>query len=853
MPYPVPPPLPPVVHHVTPNASPAVSPPIAPDAIEPVSSTDLRAEARVDARSLGGAITVELAEPAQPDAQTKPVQTEPSPPEPARRERSIASQFPQEVVAQAETPSPVLPVNPPGTGSSRASIRPVAELDALIAVTQARSTVPRNEPALEVEDFARSGQISPQRPSTAPSTPLPPSVESATANGQSPAEAAAPGSSDSGQVLTIPGQNEAPAVPAGGTGADQRQPANQTPNQAAQTVPEVIELSADRQEYDEQRQVFRAEGNVVMRFRQAILTADRVQVNIPNRLAVADGNAALQRGQQTLRGEQFTYNFGFDRGSVLQARGEVNLGASTDFDANQRPVVGSPLSPAQSVGAQITETQPLQAAGSGGGLIFGVATGGQAAPSQQGATLSRLRFEAEQLQFNGQSWEATNVRLTNDPFSPPELEVRSNRVTVTPLSPTSSEIRARNPRAVFDQGLELPLLIDRAVISQERQNPGLFNIGYDERDRGGFFIERAFNVVSNSIVDFSLTPQILVQRAIEEDGFLSGSSYGLIASLTATPTPTTSIVGNAVFTSLDLGDLEDTFRASLRAQQRIFANHTVAVEYSYRDRLFNGSLGFQNVQSSLGLVITSPVFTLGQTGILLDYQAGVQFINARTDRDSLLREQNVDPQADEEDRRVDLTRYQATVSLSRPILIWAGTPLPATPTEGLRYTPNPVVPYVAVTPSIRGVYSAYSNNETQASVNGSISLSGQFGHFSRPFLDYTAFNISYSRVALSGESPFLFDRVADVQVLSAGITQQIYGPVRFGVQTAYNLDNGDTIDTVFTLEYSRRTYSITAAYSPRREAASIVFRLFDFNWTGDPGPFSGLNSEDNVIDGVQQQ
>jgi len=57
---------------------------------------------------------------------------------------------------------------------------------------------------------------------------------------------------------------------------------------------------------------------------------------------------------------------------------------------------------------------------------------------------------------------------------------------------------------------------------------------------------------------------------------------------------------------------------------------------SYRDRLYNGSLGFQTVQSSLGGVLTSPVIPLGKTGINLSYQAGAQNINAETDRQDLL-------------------------------------------------------------------------------------------------------------------------------------------------------------------------------------------------------------------------
>jgi hypothetical protein len=717
--------------------------------------------------------------------------------------------------------------DPASINNNSVQFKPLPDLDALISVTQARSAAPANEPEFRI------GGIAP--PSTQlPSTPTP--EQSPSSN---PTQV--PGT---GQTLTIPGQpsqaDQAPSAPSTPSPAS----GQSVPIDAAQ-VGEVIELTADRQEYDTLAQVFRAEGNVVMRFRQAVLTADRLRANIPNRLVVAEGNAVLTRGQQALRGAQFTYNFGIDQGTIFQARGEIALNSAADFDANQPPTIGTAINPAQSVGQQITTAQPLQVTGSTGGLVFGVNTPNQTGPAQQGSSLTRLRFEADQVDFSGQGWQASNVRITNDPFSPPELEVRSNRVTYTPLSPTQTEIRAQNPRVVFDQGFSLPLLRDRVVIDRRRRNPGIATFGFDERDRGGFFVERAFEIIASPTLNFSVTPQILVQRAIQEGGFLDPASYGLIATFDAALGTDTTIVGNAVFTSLDLQELEDTFRASLRAQQRLFYGHTLALEYSYRDRLFNGSLGFQSVQSSLGLVLTSPNFTLGRTGITLQYQGGVQFVNADTDREELL-------PVIRDNNRIDLTRYQAAATLSRPFLLWYEAPLPPTPTEGLRYTPNPIVPYIALVPSVQGVFSAYSNGETQSSLTGSISLSGQLGHFSRPFFDYTGFNLSYSQTALSGESPFLFDRVADQQVLSFGITQQIYGPFRLGVQTSYNLDNGDNIDTIYTLEYSRRSYSIAINISPVRQAASFNFRINDFNWAGDPGPFSGLNQNSTVINGVRQ-
>lgn len=677
-----------------------------------------------------------------------------------------------------------------------------------------------------------------------------------------------------GEILTIPtrprqetGTNQDnPSGPASGAG---NSPDGTGIPIDPQAVGEVLEVKGDRQEFDQRQQVVRVDGNVQIRFRQGLLTADRVRVNIPNRVFVAEGNGVLTRGAQVLRGERFDYNFGLNQGSIRTARGELTIpSAGQDFDP-EPPIDTGSLAPSQPVTQQVSSAQPLQVLGGLPGPAFGVSAGSGSRSPQQGR-LNRLRFEADSAVFDGSDLVAENVRITNDPFSPPELELRSSRVTYTRLSPFVSEIRARNPRLVFDQGFSLPLLVNRIVLDNRRRNSGLLNFAFDEEDRGGFYIERSFNLYSSPLVDFTLTPQILVQRAIDEGSFPQANQFGLVANLDFNFTPTTTAQAVANFSSLDFSDIGDNLRASFRAQQRVF-NHTVAAEYSYRNRLFNGSLGFQTVQSSVGLVVTSPRYILGNSQINLRYQGSVQYINAQTDQQDLLPPApnplfpgQIDPDRDlncidPDDRDttgngcISLTRYQAAINLSRIFYLWFGTALPPTPTEGLRYSPYPLTPYVGVLLSSQGVASGYSSGDSQLSLQGGVTLLGQFGHFSKPFLDYTAFTIGYSGTLQDGDSPFLFDSIADQQVLSASLTQQIYGPLRFGVQVSYNLENGDDIDTVYSLEYSRRTYSISASYSTGRQAGALTFRLNDFNWTGDPGPFSGLGSdavENGVIRGV---
>ena len=169
--------------------------------------------------------------------------------------------------------------------------------------------------------------------------------------------------------------------------------------------------------------------------------------------------------------------------------------------------------------------------------------------------------------------------------------------------------------------------------------------------------------------------------------------------------------------------------------------------------------------------------------------------------------------------------------------MWTGKALPSNQKQGLRYTPVPVVPYLDLFTKVSGVSSLYSNSDNQLSLEGKVGVEGQLGHFSRNWLDYTGFKLSYSQNLRGDESPFLFDRLVDRQTLSVDITQQIYGPIRFGYQTAIDLRDRDTISTDYILEYSRRTHNIILRYNPVLEIGSLSLRISDFNWQGNSEPF----------------
>jgi hypothetical protein len=618
------------------------------------------------------------------------------------------------------------------------------------------------------------------------------------------------------------------------------------PTQPTNRPPIPLNLTADHQEFDPLDQILIAQGNVVLRLGSGVLSADRLWANLANRFVLVEGNVIFTRGEQTVRADRGEYNLIQGAGSLFDARGVLFLpGVGTDFaDVDRNNPTVSP---------GVLDNDPISGVRSTGNISVGTsvdaATIGAPTTPDAGGFVRRIRFQAAQLDFDAEGWYAQDIRLTNDPFSPPELEFRGASARLTRLTEFQDELVVENPQAVFDQGFSVPLLRNRVLLSRggpDNANPFFVNLGYDGEDRDGLFVERSFRVANTGPWSLFLTPQLLVQRfaSSNDDPFLS--NFGLEADLTGALGPTTAVDANASFSGLDLTNLDDRLRASVRVRQAL-GDHSLNLEYSYRDRLFNGSLGFQDVRSSLGLVLLSPSIVLGNTGIVLSYQASAQYITADSDRPDLID----DPPPFQQ--LVDLGRFQGSVALSRAWTLWQGQALPPTPDEGLRFTATPRTPNVALILSGRGTYTYYTSEDTQQELSARVGVVGELGNFSRDFFDSTVFNLAYQQSFGDevGDSPFLFDRNVDQRVLTGGIIQQIYGPFRLGFQTSLNLDTGEVINTDYLLEYNRRTYGVFVRFNPTQSSGFIGFRLNEFDWSGRAPRFGGADIQ-QVEGGVVQ-
>ncbi len=568
-----------------------------------------------------------------------------------------------------------------------------------------------------------------------------------------------------------------------------------------------LEVTADRQEFDLLRRLFSAIGNVLLRFQEGELSADRIQTDLDNQILVAEGNVTITRGDQVLRGDRLEYNLRLDQGLLINASGVVNtVRVNQDLDL-RRP------------------SDPVQLSNLPGLRQAEVTEG-----------FDRLRFEAERLEFDGRRWYATNLRVTNDPFSPPELEVRAREATAEPLNPEETLLSVRRGRVVFDQRLALPIVLRQFVVGRPYEILPL-EFGYDEQDRGGVFLIYRYAAINTRNTTLTLLPSIYLQRILSNDFAITrANSYGAAIELSHRFSSQTRIRGYGFLTTLDPSDWPRTSRAIAQLRHTINDQNLFNVSAIYRQRIFNGSLGEQELKSSFGGTFSSSDIPLGQ-GLTLSYLFGGQYVTAASDRPSLPPEPT-------------LGRLQAGVNLNWVTPLWQGTALPPTRDEGLRYTPQPVQPFVQFYTNVGGVANYYTNGSTQPALITGAGFRGQFGHFSRNWFDYTSFDLGFTQTFNDQSSPYLFDRIADFSVVNVGLLQQLYGPLRVGAQMQINVDTGAVFNTNILVEYSRRTYGVVVRYNVDRQLAAIVFRINGFNWQGNADPFTSPvlgTAEDGVL------
>ena len=468
-------------------------------------------------------------------------------------------------------------------------------------------------------------------------------------------------------------------------------------------------------------------------------------------------------------------------------------------------------------------------------------------------TITHWRFQSPRLVITPDGWRAGRLSFTSDPFTPAQAWVDAEDVVANQEEDGTTVIVAQRNRLLLENKLPIPL--SRTVrFSPEEEEDSVSNrwaLLVDERDRDGIYLQYTLpNRRIGKRAKLSLRPQFLIQRAFEGetesypepnakpgapdisqpadaadlfgldarlDGEIADGSYNLRSSISSfNPNHLPNAVrASGIYTQ----PLELPLLGSV--QGRAFS--------AYRYRVWNGSLGLQNIYSAFGGSIEKSGRLPELAGLQSIYFWRVEAGNYQSNAF----------QSTDFTEQFRGTAY-GTLRLNWPI--WRGEALPLTPEGAYRYSAVPIIPGLNFEVVPYASLSSYADGDNQNLLGISGGPSITLGHFSRPFLDYTKLAFYGSVTAKSGESPFSFDEFVDIGTLGVNLTQQLVGPLVLQASIGYNVAGdsgyyGEVTNALFGLQWQRRAYQIEAYFSPYTGMGGLRVRLNDFGFKGTGVPF----------------
>ena len=468
-------------------------------------------------------------------------------------------------------------------------------------------------------------------------------------------------------------------------------------------------------------------------------------------------------------------------------------------------------------------------------------------------TITHWRFQSPRMVITPDGWRAGRLSFTSDPFTPAQAWVDAEQVVASQEEDGTTVIVAKRNRLLLENKLPIPL--SRTVrFSPEEDEESVSNrwaLMVDERDRDGIYIQYALpNRRIGERGTLSLRPQFLIQRAFEgetesypEPNAKPGAPdirqptdaadfFGLDARLDGGIADGIYNLRTSI-SSFNPNHLPNAVRASGIYTQPLelplLGNVQGRAFSAYRYRVWNGSLGLQNIYSAFGGSIEKSGRLPELAGLQSIYfwrvEAGNYQSNAFQTKDFT--------------EQFRGTAY-ATLRLNWPI--WRGEALPLTPEGAYRYSSVPIVPGLNFEVVPYASLSSYADGDNQNLLGISGGPSITLGHFSRPFLDYTKLALYGSATAKSGQSPFSFDEFVDIGTLGINLTQQLVGPLVLQASINYNVAGdsgyyGEVTNALFGLNWQRRAYQIEAYFSPYTGMGGLRVRLNDFGFRGTGVPF----------------
>ena len=484
--------------------------------------------------------------------------------------------------------------------------------------------------------------------------------------------------------------------------------------------------------------------------------------------------------------------------------------------------------------------------------------------------ITHWRFQSPRLLLTPEGWTAPRISFTNDPFTPAQAWVDMRSVRSVQESDGTTVIRSKSNRLLLENKFPLPLPSTfRFSPEEEQEVSNRWSVLADQQDRDGIFLQ--YQLPDQTVFGttrLSVRPQFMLERAFDgttntypaptasagsgdvtQDN-TTGDLFG-VKALWSGPVGDANFNVEADVSSFAPSNLSNATRASAQWNQPLqfaaLGNPLARAFGAYRYRVWNGSLGMQDVYSAYGVSLQNQSNAPRQFGpfqVSSYWRAGVGnyqsngFIRGNTESNNF----------------ADLWRANAYGTLQMNWPIWTGKALPLSSEGAYRYSPVPIVPGLRLTlvPFVNAA--AYGGGQGQSLLGLSGGPVLTLGHFNRPMFDYTKFSLFGSATAKAGNSPFAFDRYVDTATLGIGLTQQLIGPLVLDGAISYNVAGdsdfyGDVTNNYFELRWQRRAYQFGVFYSPYTGIGGLRLKLNDFRFKGPGLPFVPYEANTGVVQG----
>ena len=581
---------------------------------------------------------------------------------------------------------------------------------------------------------------------------------------------------------------------------------------------EVNELLIESKVQSEKDNILYADGEVIVKFKDSILKADRLIYNKKTKLAKAEGNIQFKIGNQIFQADMLEYDFAEKRGNFKNVKGLINSEfLISDFDFNSNIMSDKILSTIQRIQKDEVVFTP--------------------------DTVTNWIFYTDLLKIDQNKWYSKKAFITNDLLENNQIKLQFNELQVSPIK-EKLQFKSKVNNLIFEDKITIPFWIGDRTIFKKSENRFAFqnrwNIGYDKLNKDGFFMGRKLNPIKiKNDLFLNIEPQFLLQRTlrgktksfVQQNYPINSPKIERNISLLDYFALNAAIEGRIEnwnlkvtqeLNTFDFGKFANSLRTRAELNKEINLFNSVFVNRifgAYRQRIWNGSIGESEINNAYG-------WQLDQTK---------SWKNGSVNKNQIIIFNFGNYKAEELMSSDFAESYKGSFSyqFNQSLPIYEKKIDSSYINKSFEYIPKPIKQGVFINSRISVNYNFYKDGISQKYFGIGLGPEIVIGKFKKDFFDYTRISVLPLYKFKSGKSIFKFDQVSEKFIVDLKLDQQLIGPWVIETQGKLNLDKdsdgyGEFIYSRIGMNFKKRSYSVGIFYQPHDQAGGINFTLNGF-------------------------